>query len=466
MEINKVIDGNYCIGCGACGLGRATVEPLISMNALGFYEARLDEEVDTRVDHVCPFTNTGPDESEIAKSLLEDRYQSHHEYIGSYISLYAGHASTGGFRERGSSGGITTWLLAKLLNKGKVDAIVHVRASEKPGLLYEYGVSSDLDTLYSGAKSHYYPVEMSGVLRHIHEKQGRYAVVGVPCFIKALRRLMLVEPVFSERIVYCGGLFCGHLKGKGFAEMLATQCEVGPTELFSFDFRTKLSGRSSSDYGVTATGVLNGEKFKKISPVSQLVGTDWGMGFFKYKACDYCDDISAETADFSVGDAWLPKYKNDHRGTNILIVRNEDVQSIVDEGIISGDLTLEIISADEVIESQRANVRHRREDLPYRLRIADEAGLWRPKKRQCAGRSISKKRQLIQDCRISFQEQIPVLWNNALVQGNPKSFFNAIQPLIKRYKKIYTPFFLIRLHRRIKRMSYTCLKNIVKCLFG
>ena len=459
MEINKVIKGGYCVGCGACMSGLKSSGRSIFMNKLGFYEATTCEKEDFASDYVCPFTSSGPDETEIAKSLCGNGNKSHQEYIGTYLSLYAGHVTTGGFRQRGSSGGITSWLLAELLNSGRVDAIIHVKASKTNGLLYEYGVSKDIESLYSGAKSHYYPVEMSAVLRYILDHEGRYVVVGVPCFIKALRRLMLINPIFSKRILYCGGLFCGHLKGKGFAEMLASQCGVRPNELSEFDFRTKLPGRASSDYGVTATGVSDGLEYKKVKPVSQLVGTDWGMGFFKYKACDYCDDISAETADFSVGDAWLPKYKQDHRGTNILIVRNVVIQAIVDEGIAAGQLNLETIDVDEVIQSQRANVRHRKEDLPYRLKMADNTGNWRPRKRQSKGRFINKKRRHIQNSRMLFRDQIPSLWMKAIKGGNPSNFFKDIEPLIKNYEKIYSGNKTVR---QVKRVVYSVLKKYGK----
>jgi coenzyme F420-reducing hydrogenase beta subunit len=457
-EVDEVIKGGYCIGCGACSLGQADSSRVISMTPLGFYQADANVVSDAIIDAVCPFTGAGPNETEIARRLWSEGRKSH-RYVGSYLSLYAGHVKEAGFRMRGSSGGLTSWILAELLKRQSVNAVIHVKKSERSDLLYEYGVSADLDSLYAGAKSHYYPVEMSQVLRYIRENVGRYVVVGVPCFIKALRKLMLVEPVFKERVAYCAGLFCGHLKGKGFAEMLAAQCGVQPEHLSEFDFRTKLPDRSSADYGVTATERVDGQEVKRMSPVSDLLGTDWGMGFFKYKACDYCDDISAETADFSVGDAWLPKYRSDYQGTNILIVRNEEIQSIVDEGVKSGALHMEAVGLDDILRSQGANVRHRREDLPYRLKLEDDAGRWRPAKREVAGNIGSRKRRDIQDCRIQFRDGIPVLWNNAVQKGNPHSFFKEVEPLAKHYREIYSRRSLIG------RVKAKC-KRYLKCIIG
>jgi coenzyme F420-reducing hydrogenase beta subunit len=79
----------------------------------------------------------------------------------------------------------------------------------------------------AGAKSRYYPVELSGVLNEIRSRPGRYAVVGVPCFIKALHLVRAAEPVLAERIVLTLGLFCGHSKSARMAESFAWQMGAG-----------------------------------------------------------------------------------------------------------------------------------------------------------------------------------------------------------------------------------------------
>jgi len=227
------------------------------------------------------------------------------------------------------------------------------------------------------------------------------------------------------------------LKSKGFAEMLAAQCGVRPKQLSAIDFRTKLEGQKSYNYGITAFGVDHGEKFNKTRAVSELVGTDWGMGFFKYKACDFCDDLSAETADVSVGDAWLPQYSNDSMGTNVVIVRRPEIRSLIEEGIKSGALSFEPLSLEDVIKSQSANVRHRREDLPYRLKKADDEGQWRPLKREDAGDICDAKRQSIQDQRMYLRDNVPQVWAEAVERDGCNYFFKKIKPWVRSYNKLY-----------------------------
>src|SRR3546814_4465059 len=95
----------------------------------------------------------------------------------------------------------------------------------------------------------------------------------------------------------------------------------------------------------------------------------WGHGMFQLGACDFCDDIFAETADVCLGDAWLPQYDSDWRGTNIVISRHADIDQLLREGARSGEILLEDINADLMAQSQGGNFRHRWDGLSVRLEI-------------------------------------------------------------------------------------------------
>src|SRR3546814_1194379 len=88
---------------------------------------------------------------------------------------------------------------------------------------------------------------------------------------------------------------------------------------------------------------------------------------FQLGACDFCDDIFAETADVCLGDAWLPQYDSDWRGTNIVISRHADIDQLLREGARSGEILLEDINADLMAQSQGGNFRHRWDGLSVRL---------------------------------------------------------------------------------------------------
>ncbi len=252
------------------------------------------------------------------------------------MATYAGCVSEGDFRDRGSSGGMGTWIISQLLKEGLVDGVIHVHQraySDQDPRLFHYQLSTTAEQVRNGAKSRYYPIEISEVMQLVREQPGRYAIVGIPCFIKAVRLLMQQDALIAERIRFCIGLICGHLKSMRFAEMFAWQCGIEPDKLLSIDFRKKLPGADANKYGIEVAGLKNSQVVTVVKPVHDLYGSDWGLGFFKYKACDYCDDVVAETADVVVGDAWLPQYIKDSQGTNVIVVRHPIIQDLLERGI-------------------------------------------------------------------------------------------------------------------------------------
>jgi hypothetical protein len=102
-------------------------------------------------------------------------------------------------------------------------------------------------------------------------------------------------------------------------------------------------------------------------------------------ACDFCDDIFGETADAAFGDAWLPEYVTDWRGTNVVVVRHTLIQSLLTAGRDSGELALDDLSVESAVRSQEANYRHRWDGLSVRLQDAKQAHMWTPRKRLTAG---------------------------------------------------------------------------------
>jgi coenzyme F420-reducing hydrogenase beta subunit len=76
----------------------------------------------------------------------------------------------------------------------------------------------------------------------------RYAIVGIPCFIKASRLLIERDPVLRDQLIYHIALCCGPLKSAAFAEAMAWQLGIPPNDLGRVDFRWKVEGDSATSY--------------------------------------------------------------------------------------------------------------------------------------------------------------------------------------------------------------------------
>ncbi|MFN6468545.1 MAG: Coenzyme F420 hydrogenase/dehydrogenase, beta subunit C-terminal domain [Nostoc sp. SerVER01] len=443
--LETVIDGGYCIGCGACAA--ISGSPLkMQLDEYGKFQATIDRLVDrsvitNSVQSVCPFSNTSLNEDLISQPLFSNSCK-YHDKIGYHLATYAGYVLENGFRDRGSSGGMGTWIVSNLLSQGLVDGVIHVHQrhpSKSDPRLFSYQLSTTTQQVHNGAKSRYYPVEMSEVIQLIRERPGNYAIVGIPCFIKAVRLLMRQDEVLAERIKFCLALVCGHLKSMRFAEMFAWQGGIAPGNLLTIDFRKKLPGADANRYGVEVTGIQeDGQIATHVMPVRELYGTDWGLGFFKYKACDYCDDVVGETADVTVGDAWLPQYVKDSKGTNVVVVRHPAIKQMIERAMSAEQLKLDQISAHEVSQSQKSGFQHRREGLAYRLHLTDLKGQWRPQKRvQPKANHLNNTLQERQLLRVALAADSHVAFKDAVDAGEFSLFKQRLDPLVQRYQRLY-----------------------------
>ena len=453
--IERVIDGGYCVGCGACAFAEPEAFSM-QWTGLGALAARVDArspEALRRASPLCPMSGEGANEDEIAARLFPalPRFDD----VGRVSSVVAAHRQDETDRLASSSGGILTYVSARLLERGLVDAVMHVVPAAGREGLFEFSLSRTVDELNGGRKSRYYPVEMSGVLKQIRQFDGQVAIMGVPCFIKAVRKLADHDPELGSRIRYCLGLICGHLKTRFFAEFLAWQKGIAPGDLGAIDFRDKIAGRSASAYGFRAA-TRDGEI--AASPMAAVAGGDWGEGMFKLKACDFCDDVVAECADIAVGDAWLDSFTGDYRGTSVVCFRDSEIERLVRDGASSGDLAMSELTVEELVRSQSAGIRHRTEGLAHRLHKRAQTGEWAPRKRIEPGEA-PPPRARIYELREDLREESNRHFSAAKRQGELAHFFRQIGPLRRAYRQAYLPPKHKRVLGRLKRMGRKLLRR-------
>ena len=318
------------------------------------------------VSPVCTFV-PGANEIEIARQLFRTADASWHDEIGYCIGSFAAYSVA--HHHLGSSGGIATWLLVRLMQGGLSDFAVHVgpNASREEARFFGYRVNESTDQIESAATSFYYPVSMDEVLAIIEKRPGRYAVTGVPCFQKALRLLRAANPIIDGRIKFQIGIVCGQMKSAHYLEYLAQMAGLPQGMRHSATFRRKVAGRPMDEY--TFEGVAHQSSGGKVLSrlTNSAVGLNWGMGYFKPKACDFCDDVFAETADIAVMDAWLPRFVDDSHGWSLVVTRSRGMQEEMLKGAQSREVVLERLTPDVIAESQRGCLNHRRGALRYRL---------------------------------------------------------------------------------------------------
>lgn len=432
-DFNDVLNGGYCIGCGACQV-LLQKDPEMTTDAWGRYQPISSAHAYD--PFVCPFSSLMPNEDSLAEEYLAEALESDAE-IGRFLACYAGFVQSEELRSQSTSGGLTTWIAAQLLSDGTVDKVIHVKpvsGSETP--LFAYAVSENIEELSAGAKTRYYPVELSAVMQMVQSVPGKYLVIGLPCFIKAVRLLCEHSPMIRERIAFTIGLFCGTLKTARFTDLLGWQAGIAPGNVAMIDFRDK---KGIPDAGTYVSKLTSQQGESRKVNWRDAYGTWWGHGYNKYPACDYCDDVLSETADVSVGDAWLPMYRGDPKGTNIVVARSRLAKELLEKGMNEGSIYLDPLTADEVRKSQASNYRHRRDGLAYRLYLKDKRGLWRPEKRVKAGKDhLTSREQKIYKRRTVLTEKSLGALEVSMRKNDLGYFVKVMERYRLRYELLYT----------------------------
>lgn len=373
----EIVAHNLCIGCGLCAGICPHHNLRIEFNKFGEYVAiekgtKCPDTCNMCLE-VCPFYNDKDNEDTLGKKLFaETPGIKHAPETGYFLKAFVGYSNISGHRENGASGGLATWMLQTLLKEKLVDQVACVGPIKRPERLFEFTICDSPEEIHLCSKSKYYPVEASEVVRHILANEGRYAVTVLPCFAKAFRLVMHIRPKLQQRIKFLLGLTCGQGKSKCFTEYACALGGGNPHNVSNIEFRVKNSKRPASEYAVRFVSGLGTEcEFRGLVKMWDL---GFGRRYFTPNACNFCTDTFSELADATFMDAWLHKYSKDYRGHNIVIARNKTLCNLIEQGGGDGQLPVQDLSIDRVIESQRGLVHSKRNFTPERCRLAVQAG--------------------------------------------------------------------------------------------
>lgn len=350
-----------CTGCGVC-VSESAGSLRMAWNDEGFLIPQaVAETVPPEAVRVCPF-NSRPepeveDEDALAKLFLSDA-PKFDPRAGRFNNSYIGYSRE--FRPTSSSGGLATYVFAKLLAENHVDYLFVVQSDGGQG--YRYQVFDKTDDIRKMSKTRYYPVSLDELFAVIDQREGRVAVSGVACFIKAIRLKQHYHPELRARIPFLIGIICGGLKSRMYTDFLAQSAGIdGP--YFSPEYRVKDPKSTASDYSFGAIDAQGNPHKVKMSRLGDM----WGSGLFKARACDFCTDVLTELADISLGDAWLAKYRPDGMGNSVVVTRSALADKIIRDGMASGELAIEEAPIGAIAQSQGGGTNHKHNTVKFRL---------------------------------------------------------------------------------------------------
>jgi coenzyme F420 hydrogenase subunit beta len=369
LDLETIVSHGLCLGCGLCEsiAGVDLVEMAITSH--GQMRPRVKRPVDEasmeRIRAVCPgIFLTGPDAEQVAdKGTM-------HDIWGPIRTMARGWSTDEDLRFASAAGGAMTALGCYLLDTGKVDAVVHVRASATSPMETDALISRTVAEVRSGAQSRYGP---AAPLRHIEQllDEGiRFAVLAKPCDVAAIRNLGRADGRVEEQIPYLITIFCGGLPTTHTAAKIAGYHGVAKDEVALFRWR------GNGWPGPTHVEAKDGRAFDLgYDEVWFTGGMPWTYDI-QFR-CKICPDAIGEQSDVSCPDAWImvdgKPIHEEADGANLFIARTKAGEELVAAAQAAGAIHLEPFTIEE-LDAQHADHVQRKVEHPARVRALREEG--------------------------------------------------------------------------------------------
>lgn len=345
-SIGQVVEKGLCTGCGTC-------VSICPKKAVSLFIAKKSQVYLAKVGESC--VNCGlclkvcpgytVDFAHLNKQFLgkDLPLDCLGILLGNYLNCYTGFASDRRVRYDSSSGGLVTQLLIFALDEGIIDGALVTRMSDDNPLEPQPFIARTKQDLVKASKSKYCPVPANIALREILEKDGKYAVVGLPCQLHGIRKAELINEALRNRIVLHFGVFCSHTDNFAQVEFLFNRWRIKPANVTQIDFRGK--GWPGFSSVALNSKVVKNYSYQEWTAIHESC-------FFMPHRCSVCCDQTAELADISFGDAWLPEFMIDSCGRSVLISRTDIGERLIRNANLKGAIELTNISALKVAKSQ------------------------------------------------------------------------------------------------------------------
>lgn len=361
-NINKTLNADLCTGCGVCQ-GACPFDAIKTIVDHGNFRPQIDAAKCTncgRCVKACP--GLGVDLVKLADKYLTDASQ-HDKMVGRYEKCFTGYSNDHDVRYHSASGGMVSQFLIWLLENDKIDGAVVTRFDQENPLLVKTFIATTRDEIISARSSKYSPVSLNKAAQDIKAAAGsRYVVVGVPCHIQGMRKLMEIDKKLREKIVGLFGIYCSCGRSFYLTEHVFKERGIDPKQIHYFQYRdegclgkmvvkmplgqkdTIRVTNSNSESALYKKDVVYKEHYQSYyHPL---------RSFFIPRRCLFCIDHYAELSDVCFGDIHIKPYSDDHIGVNSIIVKNKMWLQLLEECQKSGAVHLDEIPFKTISASQ------------------------------------------------------------------------------------------------------------------
>lgn len=332
-----------CYGCGICAgvCPTGSIEMTISKEGAFIPTENEDKCINCGLcNKVCPWQSF--DYKEVNKFVYNTEDVKDVQ-IGNFKECYSGYATDDKLRHNSSSGGLITSILIFALEEKIIDGAVVTRMKKDNPLIPESFIATTREEIISAAGSKYISVSLDETIKEIMKSDGRYAVVGLPCHIQALRKAELSNKSLNNKIVFHLGLICsGNISSFG-TELLADALSLDHGDIMDVCYRGKGwpgGFKAKLRNGKDSLAIAYKDYFSIIR-------------FHTLLPCLVCWDTLNEFSDISFGDAWIKSIeKEGNIGTSLIISRTVKGERLLRGVEKKGLVMLDKIDSETVVRSK------------------------------------------------------------------------------------------------------------------
>jgi coenzyme F420 hydrogenase subunit beta len=338
--LKHVMSGNLCAGCGACAAvsnGAIAMEVSPSGYNRPVQRNSVTLEVDKQIAQICPAISVAPWENGADT----------HPVWGTCRDVKTGNATDETLRHSASSGGLLSALLCHGLEAGFFDAVVQISADPDFPTRNRTVISTDVAGIAACAGSRYAPSSPLAEIDKLLSDGRRYAFVGKPCDVSALRLLGQQDARYRESFPVLLSFFCGGIPSHVGSKAILNDLEVDEADLKSFRYR----GDGWPGFA-TATR-------KDGSQARMSYADSWGgrLSHHVQFRCKICPDAIGGAADIVGADAWFgdesgyPLF-DEQEGRSLAISRTDIGRKLLKSAVDAAAIQLEQSSLADVVKMQ------------------------------------------------------------------------------------------------------------------
>jgi coenzyme F420 hydrogenase subunit beta len=311
----------YCVACGAC-ISACPTDSITSsiLHGQAIINANSNSCTNCKAcTSVCPVLDY------LSKSPIPNKSNNPDQQV------FIGNSTSAEFSQNAASGGLVTTLCNYLLEKHEIDCVMTCKMSGTQPVPF---IAKNATDLKEAAGSIYFPTWTLKSAQQIREQNQKIAIVGLPCQIKAARKLISKGFLKQDNVKYLFGLRCYHINQPWYLNyIVGRMLNLNSAEV------TQITSRRHGWQG----GIEIKDKSGTYN-VPLVFSWKTGLGVFNpmsldrlnaQQGCIICKDRDSTEADITFAEAWFTT------GKSLAISRTQKGLNLLNEATSKRKISLE-----------------------------------------------------------------------------------------------------------------------------